>query len=135
MWQPLGERLVAKRSIGTIRLGHRANDLTTVRRRKLPPEQAIGPVIDGAIGSARTGWRLSEQVNRQRVRFKNQYGMRVAGNLFTPKSLDRQVKNAAMIVGHPMGAVKEQSADLYATKMAERGLTLPVHTRPGWYFS
>ncbi len=63
----------------------------------------------------------SEQVNRQRVTFKNQYGMKVAGNLFTPKNLDRKVKNAAMVVGHPMGAVKEQSADLYATKMAERG--------------
>ena len=26
-----------------------------------------------------------------------------------------------MVVGHPMGAVKEQSANLYATKMAEQG--------------
>lgn len=63
----------------------------------------------------------SAQVNAQRVTFKNQYGMRVAGNLFTPKSLDRKLKNPALIVGHPMGAVKEQSANLYATKMAERG--------------
>lgn len=30
-------------------------------------------------------------------------------------------KYPAIIVGHPMGAVKEQSANLYATKMAERG--------------
>jgi len=66
----------------------------------------------------------SEQVNVQRVTFKNQYGMRVAGNLFTSKSLDRKLKNPALIVGHPMGAVKEQSANLYATKMAERGFVV-----------
>jgi fermentation-respiration switch protein FrsA (DUF1100 family) len=47
--------------------------------------------------------------------------MRVAGNVFTPKTLDRNTKSPALIVGHPMGAVKEQSANLYATKMAERG--------------
>ena len=29
----------------------------------------------------------SNRVNVQRVSFKNQYGMRVAGNLFTPKTL------------------------------------------------
>lgn len=63
----------------------------------------------------------SKLVNLQRVTFRNQYGMRVAGNLFTPKSLDRKTKNAAILVGHPMGAVKEQSANLYATKMAEAG--------------
>ena len=63
----------------------------------------------------------SEQVRLQRVSFKNQYGMRVAGNLFTPKSPGPKQKSAAIIVGHPMGAVKEQSANLYATKMAEQG--------------
>jgi fermentation-respiration switch protein FrsA (DUF1100 family) len=38
-----------------------------------------------------------------------------------PKSLNMKTRNPAIIVGHPMGAVKEQSANLYATKMAERG--------------
>lgn len=47
----------------------------------------------------------------------SQYGMRVAGDLFTPKTLDRKARNAAIIVGQPMGAMKEHSANLYATKM------------------
>ena len=63
----------------------------------------------------------SDKVSVQKVAFNNQYGMKVAGNLFTPKGLDPKAKNAAIIVGHPMGAVKEQSANLYATKMAEQG--------------
>ncbi|MDR6673402.1 alpha/beta hydrolase [Xanthomonas sp. 1678] len=63
----------------------------------------------------------SDQVTVQKATFKNQYRMQVAGNLFVPKNLDRSVRHAAIVVGHPMGAVKEQSANLYATKMAEQG--------------
>ena len=63
----------------------------------------------------------SEKVAVAKVAFNNQYGMKVVGNLFTPMGLDRSAKHAAIIVGHPMGAVKEQSANLYATQMAEQG--------------
>jgi uncharacterized protein len=63
----------------------------------------------------------SDKVSVQKVTFKNQYQMIVVGNLFTPKNLDRNRKHPALLVGHPMGAVKEQSANLYATKMAEQG--------------
>jgi fermentation-respiration switch protein FrsA (DUF1100 family) len=62
----------------------------------------------------------SEKVTVQKVTFKNQYQMKIVGNLFVPKGLKPDSKNPAIIVGHPMGAVKEQSANLYATKMAER---------------
>ena len=63
----------------------------------------------------------SDKVNMQKVEFKNQYNMTVVGNLFVPKNLAQNEKAPAIIVGHPMGAVKEQSANLYATKMAEQG--------------
>ena len=63
----------------------------------------------------------SDKVAGQKVTFKNQYKMNIAGNLYLPKDMDKSKKHTAIIVGHPMGAVKEQSADLYAVKMAERG--------------
>ena len=63
----------------------------------------------------------SNKVTVQKVSFRNQYQMPVAGNLFLPKDLNKDAKHPAVVVGHPMGAVKEQSADLYATKMAEQG--------------
>ena len=63
----------------------------------------------------------SDKVTVQKVNFKNQYQMNVSGNLFIPKNLDANTKSPAIVVGHPMGAVKEQSANLYATKMAEKG--------------
>ena len=63
----------------------------------------------------------SDKVTVQKVNFKNQYQMNVSGNLFIPKNLDAKTMSPAIVVGHPMGAVKEQSANLYATKMAENG--------------
>ncbi|EEY53466.1 uncharacterized protein PITG_07122 [Phytophthora infestans T30-4] len=63
----------------------------------------------------------SNNVTIQPITFSNQFKMSVASNLFTPKSLDTNGSAPAIIVGHPMGAVKEQSANLYATKMAEEG--------------
>lgn len=69
----------------------------------------------------------SSSVKMEKVSFPNQYKMKVAGNLFLPENMKEGEKRPAIIVGHPMGAVKEQSANLYATKMAERGfVTLAV---------
>lgn len=63
----------------------------------------------------------------QKVTFNNQYGMQVAGNLFMPGDFKPNRRYPAIIVGHPMGAVKEQSANLYAARMAERGfVTLAI---------
>ena len=63
----------------------------------------------------------SDKVTVQKVSFKNQYQMNVSGNLFIPKNRDDKTRSPAIVVGHPMGAVKEQSANLYAAKMAEKG--------------
>jgi fermentation-respiration switch protein FrsA (DUF1100 family) len=58
--------------------------------------------------------------------------MTVTGNLVVPKDLDRSAKAPALVVGHPMGAVKEQSATLYATKMAEQGFVAMAIDLPFW---
>jgi uncharacterized protein len=69
----------------------------------------------------------STKVNYQKVSFPNQYKMNVVGNLFLPKDMKPGEKRPAIIVGHPMGAVKEQSSDLYAQKLAEQGfVTLAI---------
>ncbi|MEE1951385.1 alpha/beta hydrolase [Pseudomonas alcaligenes] len=63
----------------------------------------------------------SDKVTLEKVSFNNQYQMKVVGNLFIPKSLGKSARSPAIIVGHPMGAVKEQSSNLYAQKLAEQG--------------
>lgn len=79
------------------------------------------PVLAQDLSQGADNFYKSKDVTVQKITFKNQYNMKVAGNLFLPKFLDKKLKSPAIIVGHPMGAVKEQSANLYATKMAERG--------------
>jgi fermentation-respiration switch protein FrsA (DUF1100 family) len=66
-------------------------------------------------------FKVSENVTLYRVTFKNQYKLDVVGHLFIPNDFDQKEKHPAIIVGHPMGAVKEQSADVYASNMADRG--------------
>ena len=77
--------------------------------------------IGADMSNGADNFYTSDKVTVQKVNFKNQYQMNVSGNLFIPKNLDANTKSAAIVVGHPMGAVKEQSANLYATKMAEKG--------------
>ena len=85
------------------------------------PAQPTASLAPGDTSRGADNFYTSDRVTVQKVTFKNQYQMNVTGNLFVPNDLDRNTKNAAMVVGHPMGAVKEQSANLYATKLAERG--------------
>lgn len=74
----------------------------------------------------------SDRVTSERVAFQNQYKMDVVGNLFIPKDADPNARNPAIIVGHPMGAVKEQSSNLYAQKLAEQGFVTLALDLPFW---
>ncbi|WP_228273484.1 alpha/beta hydrolase [Acinetobacter faecalis] len=61
----------------------------------------------------------SNKVEHKKVTFKNRYGITLAADLYQPKNA--KGKLAAIVVGGPFGAVKEQSSGLYAQTMAERG--------------
>lgn len=84
------------------------------------------------MSSGANNFYTSDRATLQKVTFKSQYRMNVAGNLFIPNNLDRNARNPAILVGHPMGAVKEQSATLYATKMAEQGFVAMSIDLPFW---
>lgn len=62
----------------------------------------------------------SDKVDHQKVSFKNRYGITLSGDLYLPKERGSG-RLAALVVGGPFGAVKEQSSGLYAQTMAERG--------------
>jgi fermentation-respiration switch protein FrsA (DUF1100 family) len=65
-------------------------------------------------------FELSDKVTRQKVTFKNRYGITLAGDLYLPKEQGAQPL-AALAISGPFGAVKEQASGLYANEMAERG--------------
>nr|WP_310281343.1 alpha/beta hydrolase [Flavobacterium piscis] len=66
-------------------------------------------------------FKLSEEVIKENVQFKNRYGITIAGHLYMPKNMDKAKKYAALVLSGPFGAVKEQSSGLYAHEMAKRG--------------
>ena len=63
---------------------------------------------------------LSDKVSRQKVSFKNRYGITLSGDLYLPKNAGNE-KLSALAISGPFGAVKQQSSGLYANQMAERG--------------
>lgn len=62
----------------------------------------------------------SDNVDHEKVSFKNRYGITLVGDLYLPKNRGSQPL-AALVISGPFGAVKEQSSGLYAQTMAERG--------------
>ena len=61
----------------------------------------------------------SDKVDHKKVTFHNRYGIPLAADMYTPKSVVGKLP--AIAVSGPFGAVKEQSSGLYAQKMAELG--------------
>jgi fermentation-respiration switch protein FrsA (DUF1100 family) len=65
-------------------------------------------------------FKLSDKVTKQKVSFKNRFGITLVGDLYLPKN-SGSTPLAALAISGPFGAVKEQSSGLYAHTMAERG--------------
>lgn len=64
---------------------------------------------------------LDESVERIHVRYQNRYGIALAGDLYLSKTLDKEHKYPAIVVGAPYGGVKEQGPSVYANELARRG--------------
>ncbi len=64
-------------------------------------------------------FQMRDTVTRTKVQFHNRYGIKLAGDLYLPKTYDGKL--SAIAVAGPFGAVKEQSAGLYAEELAARG--------------
>ncbi|TNH06801.1 alpha/beta hydrolase [Testudinibacter sp. TR-2022] len=77
-------------------------------------------------------WYQSHNVNIQKVKFNNPYGIEIVGNLVLPKNYKQGEKLQAIIIGHPMGAVKEQASMLYAQVLAEHGFATLAIDMPFW---
>lgn len=87
----------------------------------MPKIQADTSLPAGDTSRGADNFYKSSKLDAFSVTFKNIYNMKVAANLFVPKNIEKGKKYPAIIVGHPFGAVKEQSSNLYAQKMAEQG--------------
>lgn len=64
-------------------------------------------------------FEMRDSLTRTKVEFHNRYGITLAGDLYLPKNYEGKL--SAIAVAGPFGAVKEQSAGLYAEEMASRG--------------
>ena len=62
----------------------------------------------------------SKTVKRKPVTFKNQ-SLKMAGLIFSPAGMDESKKYPAIVVVHPGGGIKEQTASVYAYRLAQQG--------------
>lgn len=63
---------------------------------------------------------LKGKVNIQFVTYQLN-GIKIAANVYTPANYDAGKKYPAIVVAHPNGGIKEQTAGLYAQRLAEAG--------------
>ena len=56
---------------------------------------------------------------RTNVTFKSN-DLKIAGHLYLPDDYKKGEKRPAIVVSHPFGGVKEQTAGLYAKKLSEK---------------
>src|SRR5690242_18490614 len=92
------------------------------RRRLLLGDAAVAATLSpsGPLGATSSPKELAGGVTMQSIQFKNK-DIPMAGNLYFPRGFDANRKYAAIVSVHPGGGVKEQTAGLYAQRLAEQG--------------
>nr|WP_314257373.1 alpha/beta hydrolase [uncultured Devosia sp.] len=72
------------------------------------------------FAAAGTAAANNKDIDMQDVTFNNN-GITMAGNVYYPEGFDAGRKYPAIVSVHPGGGVKEQTAGLYARRLAEQG--------------
>ena len=62
-----------------------------------------------------------ETVAHSKVTYSNRLGIELTADLYLPRGFNPDTQYPALVVGHPFGGVKEQTAGLYAQTMATFG--------------
>lgn len=88
--------------------------LITPNRVSAQTRALKGPAV---IGQPDTNGILIERVSYPN---RNTHTL-IAANLFKPANFDTSKKYPAIVITHPIGGVKEQTAGLYALRLAEQG--------------
>lgn len=99
-------------ALTTITFMNMANAQTSQKRYEQNP---FTLVYDGAITKNEKG-----KVNIHPVTYKLN-GIDIKANVYTPAKYDASKKYPAVVVAHPNGGIKEQTAGLYAQHLAEAG--------------
>lgn len=87
------------------------------------PVVLIATTLLGFSNQVQSQNRLSKSNNAslvKKVTFTNS-NLKMAGNLYLPANMVESKKYPAIVCTHPGGGVKEQTAGLYAQKLAEQG--------------